>query len=524
METMQEASAQSNRRHRTPARAAMYGGLAGFLFALPFIVPASALMSAPELRASLGTTLAVLAVVGASMALVRHRSRPNDTLLLVGAGLAVLAASGGLSVMAISGSFTSLSGSEPQALAEWSWLAGRLILGACLVGAWALGMRERRTGQRDLLPEKAVALATLGTVALGAVLLLGMRLPPATGAGSLPGPELLTGALFVVAAGGFLQRGRWRHWPFEVALIAGLMLFAGASLGLATFAVDPTDPRLLVARLLEIAGLGFVVSGMLASMHGLYMGMERDRKALNGMVAALERSNEDLRQFASVASHDLQEPLRVVGGYGRLVVDRYGDRLDERGQELLGRTIDGVERMQRLIDDLLRYARLETDGRDVAPVPSAEPLEWAMANLESAMEEVDGQVLYDALPIVRADRAQLGQIFQNLIANALRFRSGRRPIVRVTAERRRGEWVIQVRDNGIGIPPGERERVFDVFRRLGDDEPDSTSGSGMGLAICKRIVERHGGRIWIESEPGEGTTVCFVLPPATVRPEVVTAA
>jgi PAS domain S-box-containing protein len=229
--------------------------------------------------------------------------------------------------------------------------------------------------------------------------------------------------------------------------------------------------------------------------------------------AELERSNRELEQFAYVASHDLQEPLRMVASYTQLLEHRYRDQLDADAREFIAFAVDGANRMQCLINDLLSYSRVQTRGRPMTAVDSHKPLGRAVANLRMAIEETAALVTNDELPMVMADETQLAQLFQNLIGNGIKFRgSGTAPRIHISAVRRESDWVFSVRDNGIGIAPEFHQRIFVLFQRLHtrDDYP----GTGIGLAICKRIVERHGGRIWVDSKPGQGSTFFFSLPAA----------
>jgi len=239
-----------------------------------------------------------------------------------------------------------------------------------------------------------------------------------------------------------------------------------------------------------------------------------ERRALEESVreksAALERSNRDLQEFAYVASHDLQEPLRMVVSYTELLARRYRGRLDADADEFIGFAVDGAKRMQRLINDLLAYSRLDRRGAEMTPVCAAQAAAESLAALQAAIAESGATVEVGPLPSVRADPGQLAQLFQNLIGNALKFRDpARAPLIRITASREGSFWTFRVEDNGIGVDPQYFEKVFIIFERLhGHDVP----GTGIGLALCRKIVGRHGGRIWIESEKGRGTTMFFTLP------------
>jgi len=225
----------------------------------------------------------------------------------------------------------------------------------------------------------------------------------------------------------------------------------------------------------------------------------------------LTRSNAELEQFAYVASHDLQEPLRAVASCVQLLKKRYEGRLDARADEFILHAVEGTKRMQALINDLLAYSRVGTHQQPFEPVDCSEIVEEALANLTVAVQESGATVTRDPLPTVMADPTHLTQVFQNLIGNALKFRAeDRKPLIHLTAKNAAGQWTFAVRDNGIGIEPQYFERIFRVFQRLHTRE--RYPGTGIGLAICKKIVDRHGGRIWIESQPGQGSTFYFTLP------------
>jgi PAS domain S-box-containing protein len=238
----------------------------------------------------------------------------------------------------------------------------------------------------------------------------------------------------------------------------------------------------------------------------------RAQQELARKVDALARSNAELEQFAYVASHDLQEPLRMVASYTQLLARRYKGRLDADADEFIGFAVDGATRMQTLIHDLLSYSRVTTRGQSIAPTDAEVACKNAVRNLRSAIGEADGVVSVGALPPVLADATQLTQLFQNLIGNAIKYRDHRKPDIRINAKPDGELAIFSIEDNGIGIEPQYFERIFQMFQRLHTIK--AYSGTGIGLALCRKIVERHGGRIWVESRLGEGSTFLFTMPQA----------
>jgi chemotaxis family two-component system sensor kinase Cph1 len=227
----------------------------------------------------------------------------------------------------------------------------------------------------------------------------------------------------------------------------------------------------------------------------------------------IERSNGELQQFAYAVSHDLQEPLRMIGSYVQLLARRYEGRLDKDADEFIGFAVDGVQRMNRMIQDLLAYSRIGSRTATPQPVNTAETLKAALANLAAAIEETDAEIIYGDLPKLVADASQMISLFQNLIGNAIKYRKPDvRPRIIIDVKRQGGFWQFSVVDNGIGIDSAHFARLFQLFHRLHDHR--DIPGSGVGLAVCKKIVERHGGRIWVESELGHGSFFNFALPVA----------
>lgn len=332
-------------------------------------------------------------------------------------------------------------------------------------------------------------------------------------------------------AGLVVRTGHWEFLPdvseeilaeatagdeeFEALRNAGLcsflcvpMMARGRVLGAVSLAT--TSPRRLTARdcefLRDLAGRAALV----VDNARLYAKAERERTELEDASAALRRSNQDLQQFAYVASHDLQEPLRAVASYTQLLKRRYGQQLDADGDEFMAYIVDGVRRMQNLIQDLLAFSRVMHDARQIRQVSLEGVYAGVVLGLHAAIQESGAVLTHMPLPVVSGDEYQLSQLLQNLLSNAVKYRSAEPPRVHVAVEQHEGHWQFSVSDNGIGIDPQHHDRVFGVFKRL--HPRNQYPGTGIGLAICKRIVEGHGGRIWLESTPGKGTTFFFTLP------------
>jgi len=238
---------------------------------------------------------------------------------------------------------------------------------------------------------------------------------------------------------------------------------------------------------------------------------ERARQELDSRSRELARSNSDLEQFAYVASHDLQEPLRKVASFCQLLQRRYQGQLDERGDQYIEFAVDGAKRMQVLINDLLAFSRVGRRSGEAVVVDTAELFNTAVGNLEPVIADTGAEVTQSGLPEVRGEASLLTAVFQNLISNALKFRGENPPVVRVSAERDGDEWVFTVADNGIGVEPEYADRIFVIFQRL--HPKNAYPGTGIGLAMCRKIIEHHGGRIWLDTDSGgSGSRFRFTLP------------
>ena len=300
--------------------------------------------------------------------------------------------------------------------------------------------------------------------------------------------------------------GWWivRHISVSIAeLRTGTEMVAGGNLGYRVGGRGQDELGLLAQRFNQ----------MVAQLEATTVSkeeLERAHDALSKRTEDLLRSNIELDQFASVVSHDVQEPLRMVTAYVRLLQTQYGGKLDSDADEFIGFAVDGAKRMQGLIDDLLAYSRVGTRGKEFTATDCNGVLARTLLNLKTAIDESGAQVTQDQLPTVPGDEFQLGQLLQNLIGNAIKYRGERPAEIHVGCERDGEMWRFAVTDNGIGIDPEYAERIFVIFQRLHTRQ--EYPGTGIGLAICKKIVERHRGKIWVESEPGKGSTFYFTLP------------
>lgn len=260
---------------------------------------------------------------------------------------------------------------------------------------------------------------------------------------------------------------------------------------------------------------------------------KRAEELLTQKTADLERSNEELEQFAFIISHDLKSPLASIGGFAQILQERHGNKLDDKARRALSHIIEGTHRMERLIYNLLAYARVTRGEQSFGPVDCGTVIDSALSNLRTEIEAHDAVITFDDLPVVHGDAMQFVQVFQNLIGNAIKYRSERplrihistkrlddsavQSTIRIPQSEIKTGWLFSIADNGIGIDPADREQIFVIFKRL--HHGDKYSGTGIGLAICKKIVERHGGRIWVDSEPGEGSTFYFTIPDSSVSLE-----
>lgn len=261
-------------------------------------------------------------------------------------------------------------------------------------------------------------------------------------------------------------------------------------------------------RAISLIIVGIVVS--LLSEH-----ISKREIEFNEIMEDLRRSNEDLQQFAYVASHDLQEPLRAIVSFSQLLEDKYRDKIDKDGKEFIDFITDGAKKMNTLIKDLLTYSRITTHAKPSKLTDLKDIIEDAMFNLHEAIKESGAVITYDEMPVLKVDRTQFIQLFQNLISNAIKFRREEPPQIHIGAKNLNNEWIFTVKDNGIGIESKYFDKLFNIFYRLHTKE--EYPGTGIGLPICKKIVQRYGGKIWVESEFGKGSTFYFTIVPKKMK-------
>lgn len=405
--------------------------------------------------------------------------------------------------------------------------AGILIVGAglFLVRAQLTGTRRRSGGLRFVL--LISLLFGLISYAVIQVCATSARLPQTVFPDQfVKRPWDILPLLMFLAAGGFVFPRFHRMYPslFSHALLVGVMPAVATQLHAAFGSTTLYDNHFNIAHFLKIVAYAVPLIGLVLDYSRTYRAVERTNERLRREIVArkqaeaglarraeeLARSNADLEQFAYAASHDLQEPLRAVASYLELLQRRYKGRLDGSADKFITRAVDAAGRMRHQISDLLEYARLTTRGKPFKQSDCSAVFDRVLEDLKVAIDESGAVVTHGDLPTVTADTTQLTRLFQNLIGNAIKFRGEQPPRVQVKAQPTEGGWLFSVRDNGIGIDPEQADRIFLIFQRLHTRR--EYPGTGIGLALCKKIVERHGGRIWVESEPGEGATFYFTIP------------
>jgi PAS domain S-box-containing protein len=263
-----------------------------------------------------------------------------------------------------------------------------------------------------------------------------------------------------------------------------------------------------INTLTDLNGVYVVITDLSEQKHHEELKLAQEQ--LEKSFTEVKRSNYELQRFAYVAAHDLQEPLRMVNIFSQLLEQKYKDNLDDKADEYIGFIVDGAHHMKELIDDLLAYSRITTHAKELEPVNLEKVLNTVLSNLSVSIKENNVKIHHDPLPTLLADPTQIGQVFQNILANAIKFQGEDEPVIEINTKMDDDEWIFTFKDNGIGIDPEHQEQIFGVFSRLHTRE--EFPGTGIGLSICQKIINRHGGRLWVESELNKGSTFYFTLP------------
>jgi signal transduction histidine kinase len=510
-----EAAAPRATARREPRfynwRAVSYFAVGFVLAALALPVALSDRTGGPRLHESVEAAATALALVVALMALVRYYTHRSETFLLVGIGFLGAGLLDGYHLFAAGGW---LATADHDSLTLWTWTASRFFLAVMLSVAFLAG---RRQAAGIGLEERTVYAASTAFL-LGCLIVLAVvQLPTPFFAPTLLArpQELVPALLFAAALGTFLSTGRWQWDDFEHWLVLSLIVAVVLQSFYAPFSQALFDAPFNAAHMMKLLSYALVLVGLLANMSRLFQQAERASELLAEQNEELIRSNRELEQFSYAISHDLQEPLRVISGYTQLLGRRYRGSLDRDADEFIDFTVEATERMRDHINGLLEYSRVDRAARQIEQVDLGETLRRALLTLERMVAESGAQVTHDPLPRVRGNPRLLERLFVNLIGNAIKYRSEAAPRIWISAQAAGAHWELRFRDNGIGIDPEYHERVFALFQRLHTRE--EYAGSGIGLAICRRIVEAHGGTIQVDSQLGDGSTFRVTLPRTVPR-------
>ena len=477
----------------------------------------------------------LLALFVGLVAIVHYYSKKSNTFLFIGTGFLGTAMLDGYHAIVTSTFFNELFPSPPPSLIPWSWLASRIFLSVLLFFSWLAWRQEELMGEAGRISEKAIY-AGVGLFTIASFLFFAyVPLPDAYQHDMLLArPQELVPAMFFLAAlAGYLKQGKWRTEHFEHWLVMSLIV---GFLGQAMFMSSSSrifDSMFDSAHLLKKVSYIFVLTGLLISMLLLFKRVETQAVMIAGhnialtreiqerakveerqrlTVIKLDRANHELTQLYYVLYHDLQEPLRMVTSFVQLLERQYKGRLDNNADEFIKYIVDGSSRMKGLLNDMLTYSLLEMDEKKFVPADCGGLCRQALGGLGPQVEESGADISIGAMPTLRVGPNQIRMLFHHLMENAINYRSQEPLRIEVAARHEGGsnEWRFSVHDNGIGIEAQYLDRIFKVFQQL---QPKGVGrGNGIGLPICRRIVERHGGRIWVESVPAKGSIFFFTLP------------
>ena len=498
------------------------------------MVRGSTWQSGAQLHTVMEAVATILALIVGGMALARFYSRKSNTFLFVGAAFLGTSFLDGFHAVVTSEFFSPLLPSDLPSLIPWSWVASRLFLSVLLFLSWAAWRREKRLGDSGRVSESivylSVAVMTAACFALFALVPLPRAYYP-----ELPFPrpeEFLPALFFLLALVGYLRKGDWRTDIFEHWLVLSLIIgFLSQAMFMSTSG-QVFDAGFDLAHLLKKVSYVLVLMGLLLSMLTIFWREERAnadlrlevrerklaKRALLHRAEELARSNQDLEQFAYIASHDLKEPLRKVQAFSGRLKSKYADKLGEEGRNYIERMESAAERMQALIDSLLTFSRVATKGKPFEPTDLNEIVADVVSDLEVIIRETNAEIEVESLPNIDGDPVQLRQLVQNIIGNALMYRQPDvSPRINISSDVQddvvdgsTARCRLRVRDNGIGFEQQYSERIFEIFQRL--HGRTTYSGEGMGLSIARKIAERHGGTIAAKSKLGAGSTFTITLP------------
>ncbi|MCH8814442.1 MAG: hypothetical protein IH957_04990 [Chloroflexi bacterium] len=505
------------------------------------LVHDSAWLGSTQLHTLMEAMASLLALFVGVMALVRFYSKKNNTFLLIGTGFLGTALLDGYHAVVASTFFADLWPSAPASLIPWSWIGSRLFLSLLLFFSWWAWRREQRMGEAGRLGEGAVYLMVAAWTIASLVFFAMMPLPRAYYPEMVfQRPEEFIPALFFgIALIGYLSKGHWKEDAFEHWLVISLIVGFMGQMMFVSYSGQLFDAGSDAAHALKNVSYMFVAIGLLVSMFHLFRRAEestenlilskteleeevkerrraeeelaRSVEALALSNEALASSNRELGDFTYVVSHDLKEPLRGIEAFSAFLEEDYSDQLDSEGKRYINVVRESSVRMKQLIEDLLELSRISRTGASYQTVEIDALVQDVTRDLQFSIEEREVDLrIQPALPTIMCDRARTRQVFKNLISNAIKFSDKANPIVEISCSEGGDANTFSVRDNGIGIDEQYHDKIFQIFQRLNRQE--YYEGTGAGLTICRKVVEAQGGRIWVDSREGEGSTFSFTIP------------
>lgn len=461
-----------------------------------------------------------LALMVGVMALVRYYTLRESIFLIIGVGFLGTAFLDGFHTVVTATAIKARMPSDLGSLIPWSWISSRFFLSIILVASWIAFLREERSGGTKRIDDRIVYISTAAFTLASFLFFVFVPLPRAYYPELFFGrPEdLVPGLFFGIALFGYLRKGGWKSDVFEHWLVIFLIVGAAGQLVFMSFATDNFDFNFDVAHMLKKVSYVCVLTGLLVSMSTIFIRERSSTKALNAALekreialVELKRSNEELDAFSYIASHDLKEPLRGIHNYSQFLIEDYSQQLGDEGRSKLETLKRLATRMDHLIDALLRFSLVGRVELELTQTNTGDIARDTIEFLSSAIEDAQTQIeIAPDLPDVVCDQNLVAQVFQNLMANAIKYSAERPGQIEIGWNGEAQLPIFHVRDNGIGIREKDFDVIFQIFKRLhGRDK--FGGGLGSGLTFVKKIIERHDGRIWIESQEGEGSTFFFTL-------------